>query len=137
MEIVIKRAYEQASDEDGYRVLVDRLWPRGVSKARAALDEWCKDVAPSPELRVWFGHRPERFEEFAARYAKELDASGAPAALLERAAASGKGRLTLVYAAKDGKSLIERMESRNGLHTLVHAASIGLGSRQYDRVNLD
>lgn len=101
MEIVIKRAYEQASDEDGYRVLVDRLWPRGVSKARAALDEWCKDVAPSPELRVWFGHRPERFEEFAARYAKELDASGAPAALLERAAASGKGRLTLVYAAKD------------------------------------
>ena len=68
MEIVIKRAYEQASDEDGYRVLVDRLWPRGVSKARAALDEWCKDVAPSPELRVWFGHRPERFEEFAARH---------------------------------------------------------------------
>ena len=58
-------------------------------------------MAPSPELRVWFGHRPERFEEFAARYAKELDASGAPAALLERAAASGKGRLTLVYAAKD------------------------------------
>ncbi len=104
MEIVIKRAYEQASGEDGYRALVDRLWPRGVSRARAELDEWCKDVAPSAELRVWFGHEPERFEEFSARYTEELKASGAPAALLERAEASGNQRLTLVYAAKDARN---------------------------------
>ena len=69
---LLKRIYEDVEDDDGYRVLVDRLWPRGVSKERAELDEWCTDVAPSTELRTWFGHRPERFDEFAARYRVEL-----------------------------------------------------------------
>ena len=59
---LLKRIYEDVEDDDGYRVLVDRLWPRGVSKERAELDEWCTDVAPSTELRTWFGHRPERFD---------------------------------------------------------------------------
>jgi len=98
MKIVIKRAYDTPAD-DGYRVLVDRLWPRGVRKEAAALDEWDKDVAPSTELRQWFGHDPAKFEEFRARYEAELAASDAPQQLLERAA--GHDTLTLIYAAKD------------------------------------
>jgi len=70
---VSKRVYEPAEKADGYRVLVDRLWPRGVSKERAALDEWAKDVAPSSDLREWFGHVPERFAEFTTRYEAELE----------------------------------------------------------------
>lgn len=97
---VIKRVYEPASEDDGYRVLVDRLWPRGVSKERAALDWWDKDIAPSPELRKWFGHRAERFEEFSEQYIAELDAnSEAVAALLDLQ--REHPLVTLVYAAKD------------------------------------
>ena len=70
----IKRIYESPESDDGYRVLVDRLWPRGISKERAALDEWAKDIAPTNELRQWFGHDPEKFAEFASRYTEELDA---------------------------------------------------------------
>ena len=99
MQIVIKRAYELASETDGYRVLVDRLWPRGVKKEVLELDEWCKDIAPSTELRKWFGHDPVRFDEFRAWYMEELAASDTPQQLLERAASSS--RLTLIYAAKD------------------------------------
>ncbi|RLP10956.1 DUF488 domain-containing protein [Propionibacterium australiense] len=99
MEFVVKRVYDRPDARDGYRVLVDRLWPRGVSKARAELDEWCKDVAPSSELRAWFGHRADRFEEFGQLYTTELESSDAPQALLGRA--GGAERLTLVYAAKD------------------------------------
>ena len=73
MPLKLKRVYDPPAADDGCRVLVDRLWPRGVSKERAALDTWLKDVAPSPELRTWFGHKPERFEEFAARYQAELE----------------------------------------------------------------
>jgi uncharacterized protein YeaO (DUF488 family) len=69
----VRRVYEAPEPDDGTRVLVDRLWPRGLAKARAALDEWCKDVAPSDELRTWYHHDPERFEEFARRYRLELD----------------------------------------------------------------
>lgn len=98
MKIAIKRAYDEPAAADGYRVLVDRLWPRGVKKELLGLDEWCKDVAPSAELRVWFGHEPARFKEFSARYLTELEQSTAPAELLKRA----KGdTLTLVYAARD------------------------------------
>src|SRR5665213_1165339 len=68
----IKRAYEAADDDDGYRVLVDRLWPRGVSKEKARLDTWMKEIAPSTELRRWFGHDPERWDEFQHRYRAEL-----------------------------------------------------------------
>ncbi|HEX5455971.1 MAG TPA: DUF488 domain-containing protein [Candidatus Saccharimonadales bacterium] len=69
----IKRIYDEPAESDGYRVLVDRLWPRGVSKQRAALDLWLKEIAPSPELRTWFGHKPEKFAEFSARYTDELE----------------------------------------------------------------
>ena len=82
----IKRIYEEPSPEDGYRVLVDRLWPRGISKEAAHLDEWCKDVAPSTEARREFGHDPARFEEFKTRYRAELTASGAAEALAGRLA---------------------------------------------------
>lgn len=77
----IGRVYDEPADGSATRVLVDRLWPRGLSKGRAALDEWCKDVAPSPELRKWYGHDPERFAEFRRRYEAEL-AVGEPAAAL-------------------------------------------------------
>ncbi|CEG86963.1 DUF488 domain-containing protein [Propionibacterium freudenreichii] len=103
MDIEIKRVYEPASPDDGYRALVDRLWPRGESKVRAELDEWCKDAAPSTDLRKWFNHQEELFGEFTTRYRAELDASSEPAALLKRAEASGKSKLTLVYGAKDQK----------------------------------
>jgi uncharacterized protein YeaO (DUF488 family) len=69
----VRRIYDDPDRDDGVRVLVDRIWPRGMTKARAALDEWCKDVAPSHELRTWYGHQPDRFEEFARRYRLELE----------------------------------------------------------------
>ena len=99
MEIVTKRIYDEASPDDGYRALVDRLWPRGMSKQRAALDEWDKDVAPSNELRVAFHHDGLPFHDFEVRYRAELDASDAPAALLARA--QGASRLTLLGATRD------------------------------------
>ena len=96
--ISIKRAYEPPAASDGRRVLIDRLWPRGVSKAEAELDEWLKDVAPSDALRRWFGHKPERWAEFRRRYLAELkDAPGVEA--LRKLAADGP--LTLVYGARD------------------------------------
>ena len=98
MEIVIKRAYDSVAATDGYRVLVDRLWPRGVKKELLEIDEWNKDIAPSSELRTWFDHDPKKFTEFTARYQEELTRSDEPRKLLERAAGQ---RLTLVYAAKD------------------------------------
>ena len=97
----IKRIYEEPSPEDGYRVLVDRLWPRGISKEAAHLDEWCKDVAPSTETRRELGHDPARFEEFKTRYRAELTASGAAEALAGRLA--GQSVVTLLYAAHDVK----------------------------------
>jgi uncharacterized protein YeaO (DUF488 family) len=72
MSVQVRRVYEEPRSEDGARVLVDRLWPRGLTKAKAALDEWCKDVAPSDELRRWYGHDPDRFAEFSRRYRREL-----------------------------------------------------------------
>ena len=95
----IKRIYEEPTATDGYRVLVDRLWPRGISKETAHLDEWCKDVAPSTEARRDFGHDPSRFEEFRDRYRAELKASGAAGALVERLA--DQPVVTLLYAAHD------------------------------------
>ncbi|WP_019203157.1 DUF488 domain-containing protein [Tsukamurella sp. 1534] len=99
MTIYTKRIYEEAAAEDGYRVLVDRLWPRGVSKERAHLDLWDKQVAPSPGLREWFGHDPAKFDEFRDRYTEELTHNPA-AEELERIVAQ-KGVVTLLYAARD------------------------------------
>ncbi len=72
VQVQVRRAYEDPAEGDGTRVLVDRIWPRGLTKARAALDEWCKDIAPSTELRKWYGHDPDRFGEFSRRYEAEL-----------------------------------------------------------------
>jgi uncharacterized protein YeaO (DUF488 family) len=100
-DVRIRRIYEAASARDGKRILVDRLWPRGVSKQDAHIDEWLKAVAPSTDLRHWYGHEPDKFSEFKQRYADELaDADHAPAwrHLVEEAA---KGTITLLTATKD------------------------------------
>lgn len=98
-DVLVKRAYEEAAETDGYRVLVDRIWPRGISKDKAQLDEWLKELAPSTELRKWFGHKPERFEEFKTRYRTEL--KGQTEALEHLNALRNKQQLCLVYGAKD------------------------------------
>lgn len=95
----IKRAYEKATREDGTRVLIDRLWPRGVSKEEAALDEWEKDLAPSDALREWFGHDPSRWDEFRQRYAAEV--RNHPYQLRQLRAMARKGPLTLIHSAHD------------------------------------
>ena len=99
MDVRLKRAYDAAAPSDGYRVLIDRLWPRGVSRARAALDDWQKDLSPSAELRQWFGHDPARFEEFRRRYVEELRSRRAALTALRRRAR--QGTVTLVYSAHD------------------------------------
>jgi uncharacterized protein YeaO (DUF488 family) len=101
MSVRAKRAYEPWSDEDGYRILIDRLWPRGVSKEKARIDEWARELAPSDELRRWFGHSPERFAEFKRRYTEELrDHAEQISALRQRAR---RGTVTIVYAARDSE----------------------------------
>ncbi|MDR8390705.1 DUF488 domain-containing protein [Aliifodinibius sp. S!AR15-10] len=99
MAIQLKRIYDDPSEDDGYRVLVDRLWPRGVSKEAARLNEWCKDIAPSTELRKWFDHDPEKFEEFAKRYKTEL--TGREEVVESLLDIAQQQRLTLLFAAKD------------------------------------
>ena len=103
MAVVIKRAYSEPAPSDGYRVLVDRLWPRGVSRERAALDLWLRDAAPSPELRTWWNHDTERFSEFAERYRAELDSHAETVAAVEqlRQLARTQATVTLVYGARD------------------------------------
>lgn len=97
--IRVKRVYEDPSKRDGLRVLVERLWPRGVSKERAAIDLWLKDLAPSADLRNWFHHDPERWEEFRRRYWSELDERGDLLKLLQHR--TSEGPVTFVFAAHD------------------------------------
>ena len=99
MDVRLKRVYEPAKRSDGYRVLIDRLRPRGVSRERAALDEWDPELAPSTELRTWFGHDPGRFEEFRRRYVDEL--RGQRPRLTELRRRARDGTLTLVFSARD------------------------------------
>ncbi len=99
MDIRLKRAYEPAAPSDGYRVLIDRLWPRGVSRERVKLDEWDQELPPSTRLREWFRHEPSRFEEFRRRYIDEL--RGQRPRLTELRRRARAGTLTLVYAARD------------------------------------
>lgn len=101
MKISIKRAYEDAAPDDGYRVLVDRVWPRGRSRASLALAEWTKDLAPSTKLRQWFGHDPQRWDTFQDRYRRELASPAQRARMRLLLDAAGKRPLTLVYGAKD------------------------------------
>ena len=117
--ISVKRAYEPPAKSDGTRILVDRLWPRGLSKADAAIDHWLKDIAPSADLRKWFAHDPARWEEFRQRYADEI--RGHPEQLDELRACAGSGRLTLVFAAHD--------ESRNNAVVLRDVLLGRIGAR--------
>jgi uncharacterized protein YeaO (DUF488 family) len=100
-ELRVARIYDAPSAGDGRRILVDRLWPRGVSKAKAKLDDWCKEVAPSDELRRWYGHDPKRFEEFTARYREELAHGEQAEALARIAAEAADGTVTLLTATKE------------------------------------
>jgi uncharacterized protein YeaO (DUF488 family) len=97
--IKLKRIYDPPAPDDGRRVLVDRLWPRGIAKDAARLDDWLKGIAPSDELRKWFGHDPAKWEEFRERYRVELGSHGD--LLAELRAAAKKGTVTLLFAAKD------------------------------------
>ena len=114
--IRIKRVYDLPAPDDGRRVLVDRLWPRGVAKNEARIDEWLKEIAPSDELRKWFGHDPARWQEFRKRYREELKRHGE---LLEKLRAEAiKGTVTLLFAAKDTEHnnavvLQEILQNRN------------------------
>jgi uncharacterized protein YeaO (DUF488 family) len=114
--IRIKRVYEKPSPDDGIRVLVERLWPRGVSKEKAAVDRWCKEIAPSPELRKWYSHDVSKWEEFKQRYLKELDGNQ----LVERLSAlAARGDVTLIIAARDPERssaavLLGLLEHREG-----------------------
>lgn len=117
MQIWLKRAYDEPKKADGRRVLVDRVWPRGVSREQAAIDEWLKEAAPSTELRKWFGHDPPKWEEFRKRYFRELDER--PETVDRLAAWVGEGRVTLVFGAREERfnnavALKEYLERRLG-----------------------
>ena len=99
IDVRLKRAYERPRPEDGYRVLVERLWPRGVAREDARIDDWAKELAPSDALRRWYGHDPERFEEFRRRYVRELSSERKRLSELRRRARHG--RVTLVFAARE------------------------------------
>jgi uncharacterized protein YeaO (DUF488 family) len=117
-DLRVKRAYRAARRSDGQRVLVDRIWPRGLAKDRLRLDAWEKELAPSAELRAWFGHDPKKWEEFCKRYARELDARTEEVEALRQRLRDGP--VTLVYGAKDEqhnnavalKAYIERQEEQ-------------------------
>lgn len=96
-----KRVYEEAKPDDGVRILVDRLWPRGVSKEKAKIDEWRKDLSPSDELRRWYGHDPAKWEEFESRYRAELEQQGKLDDLKDLASRARHENVTLVFAAHD------------------------------------
>lgn len=101
MSITVKRAYEAPEERDGRRILVDRVWPRGVRKDELRLDAWYRDLAPSTELRKWFAHDPERWSEFQKRYAAELKRAQSRERIRELAALGKRGKVTLIYSARD------------------------------------
>ena len=103
MPMAMKRAYEAASPEDGYRVLVDGLWPRGVTKAHLKIDAWMREIAPSVPLRKWYGHKPEKWEEFRNKYRQELSKPSRQALLDELIDRARKGEVTLVFGARDAE----------------------------------
>jgi uncharacterized protein YeaO (DUF488 family) len=103
MPIGIKRAYEAASARDGYRVLVDGLWPRGMSKAQLKIDAWMREIAPSASLRKWYGHRPEKWEEFRNKYRAELSKSPRKALLDGLVGRARRDQVTLVFSARDAE----------------------------------
>ncbi|HEV2457477.1 MAG TPA: DUF488 domain-containing protein [Ktedonobacterales bacterium] len=100
-DVRLKRAYDAPEPSDGTRVLVDRLWPRGLTKERARVDLWLKEVAPSNQLRIWFGHDPAKWDDFRRRYKAELESGEGQAALARLRGLARQGPVTLVYAARD------------------------------------
>jgi uncharacterized protein YeaO (DUF488 family) len=103
LPIALKRVYDEPAADDGKRVLVDRLWPRGLSKERARVDVWLKEVAPSSELRKWFGHEPEKFAEFRRRFEAELDTGNAQTKFAELRDMARREHITLLFAAHDAE----------------------------------
>jgi uncharacterized protein YeaO (DUF488 family) len=99
-QVEVRRVYDPPQADDGRRVLVDRIWPRGLSKERAQLDEWCKQIAPSTDLRNWYGHDPDRYDEFSRRYHTELEDPERAAALDHLREMAGRGPVTLLTATK-------------------------------------
>lgn len=125
MDVRLKRAYDPATPADGYRVLIDRLWPRGISRERALIDDWLKELAPSTELRQWFAHDPGRFEQFRRRYVEELRVNRARLAELRRLARAGT--VTLVYSAHDQKhndAVVLAEVLRRGLPSVPRRAKV-------------
>jgi uncharacterized protein YeaO (DUF488 family) len=120
IQVAIKRAYEAPAPTDGTRVLVDRLWPRGLSKARAHVDLWLKDVAPSTELRQWYSHDPAKFAAFRARYLHELDVEPGRTALDQVRELARKGPVTLVFGARD----VEHSEAAVLQEVLTHPTPV-------------
>lgn len=115
MTIFLKRVYESASDDDGERILVDRLWPRGLKKEDAKIDDWIKDVAPSDGLRKWYGHDPDKWKKFKSRYWKELDEKRSIVKYLVEK--NKQGKITFVYGSKEtelnnAKALKEYIETK-------------------------
>jgi uncharacterized protein YeaO (DUF488 family) len=132
----IKRAYEAPEAADGYRVLVDRLWPRGVRKDALAVDAWLKEIGPSDELRRWFGHDPARWEEFAARYRDELRREPAAGLVADVVARAKRGPVTLVYGAKDelhNQAVVLRDVIDQKLRRAARPATTALASSQRPR----
>lgn len=118
-DVRFRRVYDDPEEDDGQRVLIDRLWPRGLSKAKADLDEWCKDISPSTELRHWFDHRPDRLAQFEERYRAELTDPEHTAALGRLRELAGRGTITLLTASKDlhlshGNVLVELLHQHPG-----------------------
>lgn len=103
MPVAVKRAYDKPSPQDGYRVLVDGLWPRGVTKEKLKVDDWLREIAPSPELRVWYGHKPEKWEQFRKKYRAELSKPPRKALLDGLTERASKEKVTLVFAARDAE----------------------------------
>lgn len=114
--VTTKRVYEPYSPSDGFRVLIDRLWPRGISKATGHIDLWLKDVAPSNELRTWYGHDPAKWAEFRRRYTSELRKAPAKEALDELVRRARRGRVTLLYSSRvediNNASVLEQIVNR-------------------------
>ena len=114
--VTAKRVYEPYTSSDGFRVLVDRLWPRGISKATAHIDLWLKDVAPSNELRTWYGHDPAKWAEFRKRYTSELREGAAKKALTDLVGHARRGRVTLLYSSRvediNNATVLEKIVNR-------------------------
>jgi uncharacterized protein YeaO (DUF488 family) len=117
VRIYVKRIYSGVADDDGYRILVDRLWPRGIKKEAAGVDLWLKEIAPSNELRKWYNHDPEKWTEFKTRYFQELEEQGS--AIEQVLSAAKKGKVTLLFSSKELKlnnavALKEYLEGKSG-----------------------